>query len=89
MFRQRRATHGHLWTRVGTFAFGLLMVYYGTSLFSRGIFVFRNQYRMEVYSPAVAVTGGVFMLLALIPEGLVKWWIKPGEKTKPRSGERM
>jgi hypothetical protein len=89
MFRQRQATHRRLRTRVGAFAFGLLMVCYGTSLLNRGIFVFRNQYRMEVYSPAVTVTGGVFMLLALIPDRLVKGWIKSGEKTKPRSGERI
>ena len=71
---------GRLRTRLGVFAFGLLIVYYGTSLLSRGIFVFRNYYRAEMYSPAVVITGGVFMLLAVIPDALVKRWIKPGKR---------
>ena len=84
MFRHRRALPGGLRTRLGVFAGGLLIACYGTSLFSRGIFVFRNYYRAEVYSPAVVVTGGVLMMLALVPDSSVEKWIKWGRENSSR-----
>jgi len=64
---------------MGVIASGMLIVYYGTSLLNRGSFVFKNPYRAEMYSPALVVTGGVLMLLALVPDSLVEKWIKSGK----------
>jgi hypothetical protein len=80
MFHPRRVVPGRLRTRMGMFASGMLIVYCGTSLLNRGIGVFRNSYRAEMYLPALVVTGGVLMLLALIPNSLVERWIKPEKK---------
>jgi len=57
---------------MGIFAFGLLIVYCGIALINRGIFAYRNYHRAEMYSPALIVTGAVFMVLALIPDSLVE-----------------
>ena len=84
MFRYRRPSPGGLRTRLDVFAVGLLIACYGTSLFSRGIFVFRNYHRAEVYSPAVVVTGGVLMMLTLVPDSLVEKWIKRGKENTLR-----
>ena len=75
MFRRRSAKGG--WrTRVGVFAYGVLALYMGAALLKRGIFVWHNGYGMEVYSPALAATGFVLMLVALVPDFLVRWFVK-------------
>jgi hypothetical protein len=84
MFRYRRALPGGFRTRLGVFAGGLLIACYGASLFSRGSFVFHNYLRAEVYSPAVVVTGGVLMMVALVPDSLVEKLMKRGRGNNSR-----
>ena len=72
MFRRRVTKPNKIRARLGVFAFGMLIVCYGTALLHRGIFVYRNYYRAEMYSPALIVTGVLFMMLALIPKSLVE-----------------
>ena len=76
MFRRRVPKPKTLWPRTGLFVFGVLITYYGIALLDRGVFVSRNLYRAEMYSPAVSITGVAFMVLALIPDSLVELLIK-------------
>jgi len=54
----------------------------GVVLLKRGIFVWRNGCRVEGYSPALAATVFVVMLVALIPDSLVRG--VSSEKGDPR-----
>jgi len=79
VFRRRLKTPNHTWGLAGTFGSGIVLVYLGIALLHRGVVVYRNSYRAEVYSPALAATGVVLMLLALIPDWLVRWFVKRGD----------
>lgn len=72
MFRRRVTKPNTIRTRLGIFAFGMLIVCYGTALLHRGIFVYRNYHRAEMYSPALIVAGMLFMMLAPIPDSLME-----------------
>jgi hypothetical protein len=72
VFRKRPAKRKPFWTRLGIFVSGTFTIFYGLGLLRRGIFVYYNGYHTEIYSPAVAITGALFMVLALIPDSLVE-----------------
>lgn len=76
MFRRRRPKPAKSWTRVGIFVFGVLTAYTGIALLQRGVFMYHNHYRAEVYSPGVIVMGLIFMVVALIPDSLVEFLIR-------------
>jgi hypothetical protein len=72
VFRRRAKKANQIRTRMGVFAFGIVIAYCGVALLHHGFFVYRNCYPAAMYSPALAVTGAVFMVLALIPDSLVE-----------------
>jgi hypothetical protein len=65
---------------MGIFACGLLIACYGIALLHRGVFVYQNYYRAEMYSPALIVTGALFIVLALIPDSLVDGLVRRGRR---------
>jgi hypothetical protein len=79
MFRKRTSGRGTIWMRLGLFASGVLIVYCGLALLKQGVFAYHNYYRAVVYSPELVVLGGVFMLLALVPNSLVARLIQRGK----------
>jgi hypothetical protein len=70
--RRRPAERNSFWARLGVFACGVFTIAYGLGLQRRGILVYHNGYRAEMYSPAVAASGALFMVLALIPDALLE-----------------
>ena len=80
MFRPRRPRRGGWRVRTGVFAFGAFIVLQGSILLKRGVFVYRNGYLAEMYSPALEAMGCVLMILALIPDSLVERLISKDKK---------
>ena len=76
MFHLRRPHRAGWRARSGVFAFGAFIVVQGSVLLKRGVFVYRNGYLAEMYSPALEVMGCVLMILAVIPDSLVERLIR-------------
>lgn len=53
-------------------AFSIALILYGLVLQARGVFAYRNGYRLVNYSPGVIATGVVIGVLSLVPNRWMK-----------------
>jgi len=68
--------------RLGIFAFGTLVAFYGVQIMQRGVMVYQSSRRVTNYSPATIATGILIALLAFLPPAALvnRWLIR--KKTK-------
>jgi hypothetical protein len=76
MSRSKEETKAARHSRLIAIALGLLLAAYGAAMMHRGFLAYSNSYRMTVFAPAVVVTGIIFVLLGVLPNSWVAFFVR-------------
>jgi hypothetical protein len=84
---RRNAIYARLGPRVGLVAGGLITILYGLRMIDKGVSVYlNNTYRATTYSAGTVAAGGFLILLALVPDRLVAFFLtKDSRRPRARS----